>query len=340
MIIGLVSILLLVFFLPLLLKPVEKNLEMFLFIMGFLAAIISGVWNTSLFVKAAMDPIYISLTVLLAGLLFRWYQEPLEKSIRSLSRKMPYPIFIGSVTIVLGLVSSVITAIIAALVLVLIVTTLHLDRQSEIRFVILSCFSIGLGAALTPLGEPLSTIAISKLNEDFFFLVRLIGPEVFAALLIFGTLAALLVSPPKIGKRTMRVERSSETYEEILVRSLKIYFFIAGLTFLGAGFEPLINQYFLDLNSKFLYWINMISAVLDNATLTAAEVSPAMNHITIRSILIGLLMSGGMMIPGNIPNIIAANKLQISSKEWAMFGFPLGLVMMLVFFFAFLLTSR
>jgi len=31
----------------------------------------------------------------------------------------------------------------------------------------------------------------------------------------------------------------------------------------------------------------------------------------------GLLISGGMLIQGNIPNIIAAGKMGITSKEWA-----------------------
>jgi len=39
-----------------------------------------------------------------------------------------------------------------------------------------------------------------------------------------------------------------------------------------------------------------------------------------------------MLIPGNIPNIIAANKLGITSKEWARLGVPLGLVAMLIYF--------
>jgi hypothetical protein len=43
-------------------------------------------------------------------------------------------------------------------------------------------------------------------------------------------------------------------------------------------------------------------------------------------------ISGGMLIPGNIPNIIAANKLKISSKAWATVGAPFGLVMMAVYF--------
>ena len=53
---------------------------------------------------------------------------------------------------------------------------------------------------------------------------------------------------------------------------------------------------------------------------------------TIKDALAGLLIAGGILIPGNIPNIICANKLSIKSKEWAVFGVPLGLAMMIGFF--------
>ena len=76
----------------------------------------------------------------------------------------------------------------------------------------------------------------------------------------------------------------------------------------------------------------MISAVLDNATLAAAEISPQMDVLQIEAILMGLLVSGGMLIPGNIPNIIAASKLRISSTEWAKVGVPFGLVVMVIFY--------
>ncbi|HZG71904.1 MAG TPA: DUF1646 family protein [Chondromyces sp.] len=332
MMIGLLIIFSLVLFLPFSVRVVEENLEMFLFFMGLFAAGLSGVWSGELFLKAAVDPMNITIAVLVAGLLFKWLRIPLEKSIVGMSRMMPFRLFVCLVVIVLGLVSSMITAIIAALVLVLIVSSLPLDRASEIRFVILACFSIGLGAALTPIGEPLSTIAISKMNEDFFFLLELIGSQVLIALLIFGVLAAWFVRPPHNNKESLRPKENSERYEEIFVRALKIYFFVMGLTLLGAGFEPLINEYLLGLDPHVLYWINMISAILDNATLAAAEISPSMDHVTVQSILLGLLISGGMLIPGNIPNIIAAGKLQITSKEWARFGVPLGLITMLCFF--------
>jgi predicted cation transporter len=88
-----------------------------------------------------------------------------------------------------------------------------------------------------------------------------------------------------------------------------------------------------------LYWINIISAILDNATLTAAEITPLMSAQTIKYALFGLLIAGGMLIPGNIPNIICAGKLSIKSKEWAAFGVPLGMVIMVSFFLVLLLLG-
>jgi predicted cation transporter len=72
--------------------------------------------------------------------------------------------------------------------------------------------------------------------------------------------------------------------------------------------------------------------VLDNATLAAAEIGPALSVQQIKSAVMGLIIAGGMLIPGNIPNIIAAGKLEITSKEWARSGVPLGLVLMVCFF--------
>lgn len=331
MTLGLIIILMLVLLLPFVSKFVERNLEVFLFIMGCVAAWVSGVLNQFLWFKALEDPIYIALAVLVAGLLFKWLQAPLEKGVNALNKVMPDRLFLALVVIVLGLVSSVITAIISAIILVAIVTVLHLDRQTEIRFVILACFSIGLGAALTPIGEPLSTITVSKMDQDFYYLLRLIGSDIIPGVLAFGGLTAFLVKPQKNGQG-LSSNQQTESYVEITVRALKIYLFVMGLTLLGAGFEPFIERFLLGLSPLLLYWINMISAILDNATLAAAEISPAMNESTVRAILMGLLISGGMLIPGNIPNIIAAGKLKITSSEWARFGIPIGLIAMVVYF--------
>jgi predicted cation transporter len=102
--------------------------------------------------------------------------------------------------------------------------------------------------------------------------------------------------------------------------------------FLGEGFTPMVDKYLTHVSPFALYWVNIVSAILDNATLTAAEVTPEMSKEAIQAILAGLLIAGGMLIPGNIPNIICASKLSISSREWAVFGLPLGLIIMGGFF--------
>ena len=337
MVIGLVVILALVLFLPFFVKKVEHNLEIFLFVMGVAAVWVSGVFSGELLLHALKDPITITIAVFVAGLLFKWLANPLEKSVSAMSRVMPMRLFLALIVVVLGLISSVITAMIAALVLVAIVSVLRLDRKSELTVVVMACFSIGLGAALTPIGEPLSTIAISKLNEDFFFLFELLGAYVIPGVILFGAATAFMVKPQE-KESGLSAENTTESYKEIVIRALKVYLFVMALTFLGSGFEPLINAYVIHLHPYLLYWINMISAVLDNATLAAAEISPEMDHATIKAVLLGLLISGGMLIPGNIPNIISAGKLNITSKEWARLGVPIGLVAMVVYFLVILVT--
>lgn len=337
MIAALIVILVLVLFLPFFAPLVERNLEVFLFIMGWVAAIAGGVLDKPLIIKALEDPVKITIAVFIAGLLFRWLEKPLEKIISAINRVMPFPLLAALIVIILGLLSSVVTAIISALILVVIVSVLRLDRKSETQLVVYSCFSIGLGAALTPIGEPLSTLAISKLNEDFFYLIRLIGPEVISAILIFGILAAVVIKPES-SELGLQSAHNRESYVDIVLRTVKIYLFVMGLTLLGAGFEPFINRFLLDSSPFILYWINMISAVLDNATLAAAEISSKMANRTVQAILLGLLISGGMLVPGNIPNIISAGKLRITSREWARFGLPIGLVAMAVYFVVILLV--
>lgn len=331
MTLGLAIILVLVLFLPFTFPFVERNLEAFLFMMGIAAVVVSGVLSKGLVLKALEDPIHITMAVIVAGLLFKWFQKPFEKAIKKISRILPYRLFLALIIIILGIVSSIITAIIAALVLVAIVSVLELDRKSEVRFVILACYSIGMGAVLTPIGEPLSTIATSKLDEHFFYLLRLIGPDIIPGVLAFGIMAIILIRPAK-KSMGLKASQGKETVLDIVIRGFKVYLFVMALTLLGAGFEPFIKRFLLDLNPFILYWINMISAVLDNATLAAAEISSEMDEPTIKAILLGLLISGGMLIPGNIPNIIAAGKLNIKSVEWARFGVPIGLIAMVIYF--------
>lgn len=356
MIIGLLVVLLLVLVLPFLFKQVEHNLEVFLFVMGLAAAIISGELTGELAIKALEEPIMISSAVLIAGILFKVLQKRVQSGIRAVLQVIPVQAFMLGVVVVLGLVSSVITAIIASLVLVEIVNALPVSRKTKVNLDIIACFSIGMGAALTPIGEPLSTIAISKLNQDFGYLLRLLGLYIVPGILGLGVFAAVFLrgaakelalqreaaaaAEPEIEGRIIGgevladdvIHEGEETYKGVIIRALKVYLFVMALVFLGEGFRPFIDMFVIGLDNRLLYWINTVSAVLDNATLTAAEISTKMSDMQVRSILLGLLISGGILIPGNIPNIVSASKLKIGSREWAALGVPLGLVLLIVYF--------
>jgi predicted cation transporter len=127
---------------------------------------------------------------------------------------------------------------------------------------------------------------------------------------------------------SLTAEEEEEKLSEVFLRATKVYVFVMALIFLGAGFKPLIDAYLIKMSTQALFWLNMVSAVLDNATLAAAEIGPSLTEAQIKSALLGLLISGGMLIPGNIPNIIAAHALHIKSTEWARLGVPLGLIIM------------
>jgi predicted cation transporter len=322
---------------------VERQLEAFLFVMGCLAVTISGLWSRHLVKEALIDPIKITLAVLIAGLIFKFIRPKIGAWAHVFGRRFGYPTLFFIIVAGLGLLSSVITAIIAALVLAEVVSALRLHRSLEVRLVIIACFSIGLGAVLTPIGEPLSTIAVSKLrgepyHADFFFLLKLLGKWVIPLVVLLGILPAFLPTKHKTEEGPTLTEDRSEGTKDMFIRAGKVYLFVLALVFLGTGFTPVVDKYLTHISASALYWVNIISAILDNATLTAAEITPLMPEQTIKAALAGLLIAGGMLIPGNIPNIICANKLSIKSREWAAFGVPLGMVIMVGFFIVLLVT--
>jgi len=246
---------------------------------------------------------------------------------------IPLKVFVFLIVVVLGILSSVITAIIAALLLVEMVTVLKLERKTEINLVIIACFAIGLGAALTPVGEPLSTIVIkTKLNENFWYLFNQIGKYIIPGVIALGILSMFFVGRKEKSEDSLAAAEEKETLKDVGIRALKVYVFVMALVFLGIGFTPIIEWYIKALSPEILYWVNTVSAILDNATLASAEITKGMETLQINAALMGLLIAGGMLIPGNIPNIISAGKLGITSKEWAKLGVPLGIVIMVVYY--------
>lgn len=341
---------------PFKVKIIEENLEVFLFFCGIVAMTIAGFveipgletgWRMEIIEEALTSPlnslnirgipIGIFQIVLIVGLIIYKWHEPIHKAIRKMASALSLKIMTFILIAVLGLFSSVMSAILAAIILIEMVNALPLSRKSKIDLTVIACFSIGLGAALTPLGEPLSTIAISKLSgapyhADFYFLFNMLGKYILPGILVYGLIGMFFLGKVDMNDKEMKAEGYNETLKDVVMRAVKVYLFIMALTFLGDGFKPIIFEYFAQIPATILYWVNMVSAILDNATLAAAQIGPNLTELQIKGILMGLLIAGGMLIPGNIPNIISAGKLGITSKEWARIGVPMGLVSMAIYF--------
>lgn len=323
---------------PLLIKKVGDNLEPFLFVMGLCASLAAGAITLPNIEEIFTNKLLYIITgaVLVVSFLFRLFEDKIGTGVDLLTKHMPLKVIVFIIVLVLGFVSSIITAIVAALLLTEFVSLLPLDRKQKIRISIIGCFSIGLGAVLTPVGEPLSTIVVSKLHGDFTYMISLLGIYITISVVALALFATFFVSnnwQEKLGEGTEAIyipER--ETTKKIIMRAVKIFIFVVGLDLLGNGFKPIIDTYVVHWNNTLLYIANLLSAILDNATLAAAEISPTMANLQIKAILISLLISGGMLITGNIPNIITAGKLKISMKEWAKFAAPVGAVLLGIFY--------
>jgi predicted cation transporter len=342
--------------LPFKVKKVEENLEIFLFTCGIAALSVSSLatfqgetfgWTIAIVIEALTAPIMITTVagipigivqmVLIVGLIIYFAHAQIQGAIQTMVNRIPLFALIFLMICSLGIISSIISAILAAIVLVEIVCALPLGRQEKIGVTVISCFSIGFGAALTPLGEPLSTITISKLSGDpynagFSFLVNLLGIYILPGILALGFLGVIFLKRQGTPSEGLECKLIRESLRDVVIRAGKVYLFIMALVFLGEGFKPLILGYIIQIPSEGLFWVNIVSAVLDNATLAAAEIGPQLSLIQIKGALMALLISGGMLIPGNIPNIIAACKIGITSKEWARYGIPVGIALMLVYF--------
>ena len=353
---GLLAIFLLVLVLPFRVKCIEHNLEVFLFACGVAALTIAGFiaipaeqtgWSVTIVREALLSPVSITnlfgipvgivQIVLVVGLLIHLFYHRMQEAIIGFVGRFSLKSIVFCLIVVLGLVSSIISAILAAIVLVEIVNVLPVVKKAKVEITVVACFAIGLGAGLTPLGEPLTTIVVAKLagapyHAGFTYLFDKLGWYIVPIVLLLGAVGVALFSRSHTGDARLACTVERENIPEILIRAGKVYLFIMALVFLGEGFKPLILEYVIGIPSAGLYWINIVSAVLDNATLAAAEISPALTSQQITSALMGLLIAGGMLIPGNIPNIIAAGRLDISSSEWAKTGIPLGVALMLVFF--------
>jgi predicted cation transporter len=336
MLIGLIAVAVVVTLFPLFLRKVKDNLELFFLVMGIAAVTVASQWRVSLLLDALRGPLKITLAVLLSSLFFHFIQEPLERGITRLRARMGPKLIVVAIIAMAGIFSSLLTAIITSLIMVEAVSRLKLGDRTQTRVVVFACFSIGFGSALTPFGGPLATVAVAKLagepyRADTWFLLRHLWMFALSAIALVSAASIFYLNRHDAPESPVpREER--ETFFSVIIQTVKIYIFVLGLILIGAGFTPLVERFIGSIPYWALFWANITSAVLDNATLIAAEIVPSMQMNQIVAAVMGCLIAGGLLVPGNIPNIIAARRLKIDNLEWVKAALPIGMAMMIVMF--------
>jgi predicted cation transporter len=315
---------------PVFIGAIERNVELFFLLVGVLTACIMGQFKAALVRAALSEPLSFTVAVLVFGASFRLMRDYLDQLLRRLILLLDARILCFCLAITLGFLAAFITPVVSALVFVEAISLLRCDRWVEIAATVFACFAIGFGAGLTPLGMPGIAVVLRSLHADFWYLAHLLGPFIVVGV----TLAAvpILFLPFASSKPLDATEEKDSWRLVLLIRPGRVYVFIVGLVALSDGLRPLVDAYIHRLPNGLLFWMNTISAVVNNSTLAAVEIGPSLSMSQQRAALLGLLISGGALVTGNIPNIVAASRLGITSREWATIGLGTGALLLILCF--------
>jgi len=336
-VLTLLGLLVLILVLPLVSKKVEENIELFLFSIAIIAGLITGkLFDFKLIEHALREPLYVHgipfgifQAVLLFGIVTHIFKSRIRTSVHALALRLGVDKMFFLVTFLLSILSSVISVIVASIILSEIALALGIDRRRLCRCLVYAAFSLGIGAILTPIGEPLATIVNSKLSlspayPGPVYLVTTFGPYVIVLCLLFSALSALQLRGVSVELHSERSLPEPEDFRTVLFRALRVYLFVLALVMLGESFSVLVELYFSRLSPDHYYLIGVISSFVDNATLAAAMVGPELSHSDVLYFVLSMLISGGFLVPGNIPNIIIASRVGIGFRDWAACALKIG----------------
>ena len=323
---------------PLVSKWVENHLELFLLFIGLAAVTVAGGWNKDFIYQTVNAPVNVAFIVLVVSVIFNYYSRYIFRILFILLRSFEPCYSFAILVFLLGLTSSVFSVTVAALVLAEVLQVVNLEREQTVKVTVYACYAIGLGALLFPLAEPLGLIIYNELaagvhKADFFFMLRHFFGWIVPGIALMAFAAGYTVRNANT-QLELHIREDKEDYKSILRRTWHIYMFVAALHLISTGLRPFAQSTVAHLSGKILFWANAASVVIDNATLAAIEVTPNVSLPNLMYMVVGLAAFGSMLVQGNLPNIVAAEKLGIKSREWARVAVPAGLVLMSGYFIA------
>ena len=323
---------------PLVSKWVENHLEMFLLAVGVAAITIGGGWSKEFIYQTLHAPVNVAFIVLVVSVIFTHYSRYIFRILFILFKYLEPRYSFAVLVFLLGMTSSIFSVTVAALVLAEVLQVVNLERDQTIKVTVYACYAIGMGAILLPLAEPLGLVIYNELaagphHADFFFVFRHFFWWIVPGICLLSFAAGYTVRHTNTQVQ-LHIREDKEDYKSMLRRTWHIYMFVAALHLISTGLRPFAQSTIAHLSGKVLFWANAVSVVIDNATLAAIEVTPAVSVNDLMYMAIGLAAFGSMLVQGNLPNIVAAQKLGIKSREWASVAVPAGLVLMGGYFIA------
>lgn len=321
---------------PLVSKWVENHLELFLLMVGIAAVSITGGWSKNFVYQTFNAPVNVAFIVLVVSVIFNHYSRYIFRVLFVLFRFLEPRYSFAVLVFVLGMVSSICSVTVAALVLAEVLQVVNLEREQTIKVAVYACYAIGLGAILLPLAEPLGLVIYNELaagphQADFFYVLRTFFWWIVPGIVLMSLAAGYVVRNSNTQVQ-LHIREDKEDPKSILRRTWNIYLFVAALHLISTGLRPFAQSTIAHLSGKILFWANSVSVIIDNATLAAIEVTPNVTTENLMYMVIGLAAFGSMMVQGNLPNIVTAEKLDIKSREWARVAVPAGLVLMSGYF--------
>ena len=321
---------------PLVSKWVENHLEVFLLLVGAAAVTIAGGWSHKFIYQTLNAPVNVAFIVLVVSVIFNYYSRYIFRVLFILFRYLEPQYSFAVLVFLLGMTSSIFSVTVAALVLAEVLQVVNLERDQTVKVTVYACYAIGMGAVLLPLAEPLGLVIYNELaagphKADFFFMLRHFFWWIMPAIALMALAAGYAVRNANTQVQ-LHIREDKEDYKSMLRRTWHIYMFVAALHLISTGLRPFAQHTIAHLSGKILFWANSASVIIDNATLAAIEVTPNVSLPDLMFMVIGLAAFGSMLIQGNLPNIVAAEKLGIKSREWARVAVPAGLVLMSGYF--------
>lgn len=323
---------------PLASKWVENHLELFLLAVGAAAVTVINGWSTGFIYQTLNAPVNVAFIVLVVSVIFNYYSRYIFRILFILFRYLEPRYSFAVLVCVLGITSSIFSVTVAALVLAEVLQVVNLERDQTVKVTVYACYAIGMGAVLLPLAEPLGLVIYNELasgphQADFFFMLKHFFWWIVPGISLMALAAGYTVRHANTQVQ-LHIREDKEDYKSMLRRTWHIYMFVAALHLISTGLRPFAQSTIAHLSGKILFWANSVSVIIDNATLAAIEVTPTVTLPNLMYMVIGLAAFGSMLIQGNLPNIVAAEKLGIKSREWARVAVPAGLVLMTGYFVA------